>query len=293
MTSSATQRTIPVRLCLFSHRAALFLCRLLLDLWTGFWLGWLNSAQQQAVGEAYYSQKKAYRSDHYNRSGWHNWERRILEDHFGGCSRLLVAAAGGGREVLAAKRTGRDVEGFECHPELVAYANEFLEREGFGTPVRHSPPDQCPSYPSLFDGAVIGWGAYIHIAGRKRRVAFLQSLRASLCNGAPLLVSFYFRRAGNSHYRRVFRLGDFIRRALGRDRPELGDSLIPAFVHYFTREELADELKEAGFTLVFYSEEEYGHAVATAGVSKSREDDAACCCASRAPATPESFLEHL
>ena len=42
------------------------------------------------------------------------------------CKRLLVAGAGGGREVLALYKSGYEVDGFECHPELVALANTML-----------------------------------------------------------------------------------------------------------------------------------------------------------------------
>ena len=38
----------------------------------------------------------------------------------------MVVGGGGGREVLALRRLGYEVDGFECDPGLVACANELL-----------------------------------------------------------------------------------------------------------------------------------------------------------------------
>ena len=59
----------------------------------------------------------------------------------------------------------------------------------------------------------------------------------------------------------IAKIGNLIKRILGGDSLEPGDSLVPNYVHYFTKDEISHELTEAGFELVMYCSEEYGHAV--------------------------------
>ncbi|NJO96415.1 MAG: hypothetical protein HC764_10650 [Pleurocapsa sp. CRU_1_2] len=51
---------------------------------------------------------------------------------------------------------------------------------------------------------------------------------------------------------------------MGGELIEPGDTLVPDYVHYFTKDEIEREFKEAGFELIMYSNDEYGHAVGLA-----------------------------
>jgi hypothetical protein len=55
-----------------------------------------------------------------------------------------------------------------------------------------------------------------------------------------------------------------LRRLRQREKIELGDALEPEYVHYFTQNEIAGELREGGFALQYYGEDPYGHAVGMA-----------------------------
>jgi hypothetical protein len=59
-------------------------------------------------------------------------------------------------------------------------------------------------------------------------------------------------------------IGNALAPLLGWDRVEVGDSLIPNYAHYFTREELQAEMKEGGFELTFCDTRDYGHGVGVA-----------------------------
>jgi hypothetical protein len=48
---------------------------------------------------------------------------------------------------------------------------------------------------------------------------------------------------------------------LRRDGVEVGDSLVPNYVHYFTKAQLESEMTAAGFELVSFERVPYGHAV--------------------------------
>src|ERR1700729_3001993 len=72
----------------------------------GFWLGVLRQRDLDQVDTAYYERQAMYRDASYNRSGLLWWEREALEAHFSASGRLLVTAAGGGREILALRLMG-------------------------------------------------------------------------------------------------------------------------------------------------------------------------------------------
>jgi hypothetical protein len=254
------------KLYFVTYRALVRLVAGLSACFTGVWLGLLPRRVLYRIDAAYYDGQRYYRTDTYNRSGLRPWEQRAIDTHFVGCRSLLVAAAGGGREVLALQRLGLDVHGFECHPDLAHFANELLKGDGHASDIRLAARDMCPDFGRTYDGLVIGWGAYMLIRGRQRRIEFLRQLRKHAEPGAPVLLSFFHRAGGTGRYRLAAAIGTALALILRGERVEVGDFLAPNFVHYFTREELDGELRAGGFEPVFFATDEYGHAVGRAGV---------------------------
>ena len=231
---------------------------------TGLWLGILNRENFYSIDKLYYDSTKMYHDENYNRGGFWAWEISVLNKYFKNCKRLLVAGSGGGREVLALLKQGYEVDGFECNPNLVYRANEILEKEGFAPNIQLAPRDQCPNgLNTSYDGVIIGWAAYMLIQGRKQRVAFLNQLRKLMKEGAPILLSFFYRSDTDSDLRfKITKIiGNSIRKSLRKELLEIGDYLGPNYVHYFTKEQLASELHKGGFNLVFFSTKEYGHSI--------------------------------
>jgi hypothetical protein len=259
-------RTMPdiVRLYFAGHRLLGTFTRLLRMVHIGVWLGLLNPKRLHAISEWKYSGDRRYWTDSYNNSGLWDWERKVVEKEYLGCRTVLLAAAGGGREVLALRRRGLEVEAFESDPGLLRFANEFLEKEGMVGDVRLAPWDGCPEYAVEFDGVIVGWGAYSHIRGRARRIGFLRALRRSVVAGGPILVSFESRDETSRYFRGIAWTGNALAWILRRDRVEVGDSLVPNYVHYFTKAQLESEMDAAGFELVSFDRIQYGHAVGRA-----------------------------
>ena len=218
--------------------------------WGGLWLGALRREDLVAVDEAHYRSLDRYASDAHNRSGLFDWEEEVVRDFFPAGGRLLVTAAGGGREVLALARQGWDVDGFECNPALVDHAAALLGGEGIDATVRLLPPDRAPAAGTPYDAAIVGWGSYMHTPGRGRRIAFLRELRGVLRDDAPVLLSFFTAPAGGLRQRVVTSVGNAVRRLRAAERLEPGDDLVPNFVHYFTEEQVAAELAEGGFRML-------------------------------------------
>lgn len=255
---------LPVRLYFLSTTGLQRLFVLLKACLSGFWLGTLKAETLHDIDKLYYDGEKMYVDDNYNRSGLKNWEKNVIDNYFQDCKSLLVTSVGGGRELLALKSLGFEVSGFECHPELSAFANELLLKEGHPPLVKLVERDRCPTNGQMYDGLIVGWGAYMLIQGKKQRIEFLKGLRGQAQENSPVLVSFYSRPSNHLYFRVVAAVGNVIRRILSRELIEIGDDLVPNFVHYFTEKEIAGELLEAGYQLKFYSVKGYGHAVGIA-----------------------------
>ncbi|MEO8692732.1 MAG: hypothetical protein ABI658_04395 [Acidimicrobiales bacterium] len=230
----------------------------------GFWLGLLGPRQVARIDETYFEHQRMYLDEGYNRQGLWAWERAAIDTFFADASRLAVTGAGAGREVLALLELGHDAVGYECNEMLAEFGNDLTIASGYGLRIHAAERDKWPAPAVGFDGAVIGWGSYMHIAGRRRRVKFLADARSALPDGAPILLSFFARRGTSVRFRAVLRVGNSFRRLRGRDVLEAGDALAPLYAHFFTKDEVAGELDEAGFELVQYATEPYAHVVGRA-----------------------------
>ena len=231
----------------------------------GWWLSGMKEEDRKAIDEDYYSRTAKYRDGDYNRGGLLEWETRLLGRYFSSAENLLVGSVGGGREVFGLVDAGYRVDSFECHPELTAFANRTLEAEGYDARVQLVPPNECPAGGADYDGLIVGWGGYMLIRTRAKRVQFLRAMRARARPGAPILLSFFGRHDTTRDFRLAARAGRvFSRLRPGGVRVEEGDYLAPTYTHFFNEDEIRAELDEAGFDLAYYSEEEYGHAVGIA-----------------------------
>jgi SAM-dependent methyltransferase len=218
-----------------------------------FWLGVLSDDGLRALDEHYYARTDLYRRDDWNERGLFDWEERLVGEHFEGGSKIVVPAAGGGREVLALVEAGFDAVGYEPHPGLAAYGQEFLAIRGHQDRIRQGQRDEFPVLDAgSVDAVLVGWGAYSLIHGRDRRVAFLAGARHALSAGGPLLLSFFERPGSRRELEWTAAAANLIRRLLGRRLLEPGDTLAPNLVHIFSRDQLESELTAAGFELVAY-----------------------------------------
>ena len=264
MNTNSRNYTFSLKLYFFTRKALDKLFVLFNACLSGIWLGMLNRETMHLIDEYYYDNQKMYQWDEYNRAGLWKWEKKLINEYFEKCKSLLVLGAGGGREVLALSKLGYEVDGCECNPQLVKFANELMEKEELTSRVKLVERDASLDNGKLYDGIIIGWGAYMLIQGRERRIALLKNLRNQMNENSPMLLSFFSQSGNSLYFKVVHKISNTMRWITGKNRLEFGDDLVPNFVHYFTREQIANELKEAGFELKMYCTEEYGHAVGIA-----------------------------
>ena len=237
----------------------------------GCFLGLMGVETLAALDRAFYADAleavdgvaRRYEDEQHITSGLQPWEHAAVTGAFPPGARVVVTGAGAGREVVALLSLGFDPVGYEPNARLVAAGQRLLEASGEAQRLRPCRRSAFPRDATRADAVLVGWGSYMLMPGRARRTAFLRAAREVLGPGGPLLLSF-FPRPESRHLAIVHAVGNALRRARRDEALELGDALSPNFVHYFTRDEIEQELAAGGFACVSYAAQPYGHAVARA-----------------------------
>lgn len=253
MPSSGETQRPPRRLRLLSRSRGVVarVHRIIEALHTGLWLGFLDRDQLNAIVFQHYETAKLYQTAEHNLYGLFPSESNLIRDYFKECRSVVVAAAGGGREMIALAQAGLQVDGFECNPVLVESCKEFLAEAGLPGRILNAEPDQVPPGLHHYDGAIVGYGAIAHIVGRTNRINFLKALKNHLHAGAPLMLSVGRRPEGARYYNWIYQIARPIRFLRGSaDKIELGDDLLDCYTHRFVQSEARLELEEAGFTVL-------------------------------------------
>jgi hypothetical protein len=232
----------------------------------GFWLGIMDNHNLTKIVQIYFTSAQLYQNDEYNLSGFFDWEKKVMDGFFKDCQSVLVGAAGGGREIIALSNRGIKVDAFECNPRLADECKRLLNKIGINASIVLVAPDNVPEEFGMYDGLIVGWGGYMQIIGYDARIRFLKQCKKHIKPEGPILISFFVTDENSLTQRYVLRIARIIRSIRrSKEALEVGDSLSYAgFCHRFTRDEIEDEFKEAGFHIMYYSMDQYPHAVGKA-----------------------------
>lgn len=269
MTSIARTTALP-RLYIASTRMLGWLPVKLSVLHRALWLGLFDADGLTEVTRLDYMGRSGFDDEAWNlNTGLWPWEAAAVSDSFPAGARLLVAGAGGGREVIALARQGFDVTGCDFSNDLTQACRRNVASAGLDAEVLDMRPNALPANLGSYDGVIVGRGFYHHIPTTQRRVAFLKACRAVLHDGAPLLLSDFHTRSEAPS--RVARVANVVRRLCGPPgEVEAGDWLSGSFQHAFTEIEVREELASAGFETVDYRQSPFddtsrlAHAIARA-----------------------------
>jgi hypothetical protein len=194
-------------------------------------------------------------------SGLWLWEREAIRRFFPPAGRLVVGAAGSGREMIALERAGYSVDGFECAHTLVKAGQTILRDANCQGRLLWAPAGTVPALDGPYDGAIMGWSGYMYIPLRAQRVKLLRDLRGLLRPGAALLISFETRERCERRMYWSARGANWIRKIRGVKPVAVGDRVDNGFKHWFNRDDIAAEMAEAGLRMEIYSTDGYGWAV--------------------------------
>jgi hypothetical protein len=192
-------------------------------------------------------------------------------------ARVLVLAAGEGRESRALLRQGYTIDALEP-------VRLFWERcravQGIGHVVRATFSDlvksvlaaeanaASPLSTQTYDAAIVGWGGFNHVLSRAEQVALLETCCALSPQG-PLLLSFYSRDSSDGATkmsrsfllgRKAGRLAAHLRGVPRQDEPAGGFAWRAGLYATFEERDLHDLAHAVQRHCVVYAEEPYGYA---------------------------------
>ena len=224
-----------------------------------------------------YSKSRVYgQGGDYFLDGLFAWEAAILDDsRVPRSGRVLLGAAGGGRELQALIARGYDVDAFEPVAPLlesaVAVARgtrstvvQAAYQDLVARAVGRSGPLDPLSGP--FDLCLFGWGSMSHLTEPSDVVATLRAVR-TLAPRAPVIASFLLRSGKTPALQggaRTLRYGlrGLLAASGGRPVPDgikFGTSY--GFFYEFSRGELTDLCAQAGYEIAVINELPHPHAL--------------------------------
>ena len=239
------------------------------------------SARNEMTIQAYSSGGIGYAESRYNREkGLNSWEKELLQAP--ACprsGRVVLMAAGGGREMMALHRGGYSVTAFEPSPALRSAAVE-LARELPGTSVhdasyadlvahaegRPSALDRLDRLELSADLVWLGWGSFTHLTDPDEQLAVLRSIRRTWPE-APVALSFFLRGPNFENPQAPsVRLREGLRATLrklggGASPPGLCYHTHEGFSYSFEKSELEQLIERSGYRAEMFREDPFPNAL--------------------------------
>jgi hypothetical protein len=229
-------------------------------------LAWIPPSERTSITTALYSREASYLPGrgHVERGLFPAEEYAFRTRPLAVGSRILLGAAGTGRELVTLTERGYEVVAFDPCAEFVEAArtvapNSQITVASYADVVRAASTGEGPlaflrSGPQ-FDAIMFGWGSLSHVLPHAERVALFSALR-KLAPNAPVFVSFLFRpesadfnrgRARKAFKRLFQRLG-------APTTSEKGDHFSP-YIGFFSalgKDDIDSLAAETGYDIVFF-----------------------------------------
>ncbi len=216
-------------------------------------------------------------------AGLDDWE----SDWYADClppapARLLVTAAGTGREVVALRAMGYAVDAFEPAPgqaAMIAHGPGDLVLDAtYDDLVRAARGDASSPAAEIvarrYDAVILGWGSFTHLLERRQQTEVLAACDA-VCPEGPILASFWGA-VGAAPVSRARDVGGRLGRSLARLRTsraparsagrlagEVGFAFNVGFTRRFSRGDVVTLAAEIGREVTLFGLRPYGHATLT------------------------------
>ncbi len=203
-----------------------------------------------------YGRMPIFSEDNHNRQLF-DWEAKAIDTQFPiAPANVLVAAAGGGREMLALIERGFKVAGFDPHPDFIQSAKKRLSPENVCALEVAGYEELLNGIESIdaaapYDAILLGWGSLAHVGEDETRRRLFQRLH-ELCPKGPLLLSWLsppqLDRTRRKTRRRLQRNKILPERIRDHYDTHLG------FIHLFDEGEIRQLAQENGYRIVLYDE---------------------------------------
>ena len=201
-----------------------------------------------------------------SRNGLFLWEDKAIKKFFPPPpARILVGAAGSGREMIVLSSRGYCFSGFEPIIVSANHAKSQVPKDKllafneatYEDLVRGS-LKEIESY-SPYDAAILGWGSITHILDPEMRKLVLTKFRR-LCPSGPILLSWIRASYISSKVKLLRKFFSFLGLKNYPDRDYFKFEM--GFCHTFTKDEMFNLVKYLGDSIIFYEDEKTNpHAV--------------------------------
>lgn len=200
-----------------------------------------------------FKRNPTYSSESHNRNLF-DWEERAMVEFFPQPpARILIGAAGGGREMIGLTQKGYDVAGFDPCKDLVDVANNLACSMPFLSCVEGSFEDLMQGTLSAIEthapyhGVILGWGGLSYIGTQAAQQHLLQKIH-SLCPNGPLLMSWFEEKPVNPRHQRM---KDILTRIGLKPRSAHINYLPDDGWHYaFSHQDISDLARAAGYQVL-------------------------------------------
>lgn len=207
--------------------------------------------------------------------GLFSWERALLaRPEMPRHGRVLVAGAGGGREVKALVERGYEVFAFEpaaelceaCRGILGHHSTDHVAQGTYRDLVRAVDGDgPLAGFAGPFDLVWLGWGSFSHITATDDHAAVLAAIK-SLAPDAPVVSSFFLRRPTSAPEGGISRLRGGLKRMLGLVGGRKESSAVEfwpsvGFTYTFDEAELRSLFRACGYSIAVFEPDPYPHAL--------------------------------
>ncbi|HVW28581.1 MAG TPA: hypothetical protein VHC69_24620 [Polyangiaceae bacterium] len=207
-------------------------------------------------------------------AGLFDWETTVLERmHLPPGAAILLAAAGGGRELATLLERGYEVVAFEPNEALLEGARAVSAEAGGKQVVRASLEDLVESamlgtgplvgVQGPFEMVLLGWASFSHLTDVATQVGVLQAIR-KLFPEAVVVASFLVRGdVATDQPRRSVRAVRRVLRALGGGRVNPALAYLPraGVVYRFSPNEIGQIARESGFAVRLLDTTRDGYAI--------------------------------
>jgi hypothetical protein len=249
--------------------------------WRAFMRGLLTEALDTGELEALTVRLYEHGPSSFAGSSTQPWEEKMFDEWLPAPpARVLVTAAGSGREARALIARGYAVDALEPVPGMAAACAAV---PGIGAVVQATHEDLAravaggggPAAPlgdRRYDAVLVGWGSFTHVLSRHGQESLLRACDR-LAPSGPILLSFFARHGGPASRSAALRAGTALGRRVAAQRRlpardlEVGLAWNLGFTHALTEDEiaaLAEGLRRRSEMVA----EPYGHAVMRPGHTK-------------------------
>lgn len=254
------------RIFSFFHRSIYFIYKSLqhlqsvikhLDiLYEAIGLSLLSEKTHEKLIRQKYNKDKKYRSVSHTQKGLFLWEEKLVKLFIQPKANIVIIGAGGGREAYHLCQLGYRINAYETDSKMVAFANALRTNKNLPITFCEHQPNTIPE--QKCDVFWFGWGLYTNVISKTKRIKMLSDAKDQISMQGYIIISYWHENRPQARIDQI----DAISRKINKRTVEKGETFYNGcWSKFFTRNQIIEEIQQAGLKAVFISNKDFGHAV--------------------------------